>query len=775
MIKNVDLQKVSVMLTDDSTKTGLVGVFDPGSPLALFPSDYQDSSEIPPVFVPPESIVFIGFLHNNENNDLRFDKKKEKLRKCSLDLVNRRQITVLCVPEEVSNTLGFFGYPTEHGGIYEKYWFYHHAILVYEDMEPIGEKLIHEGVLDHKELEEGLVEQDKARHLRIGEILKTKKIIDEKLLEKALKEQKFHNKGKKNIRIGDVLVEAGLATPKDIEAALKEQKKSKNKRLGELLVEKGIVSEEDIMRVLAAKFNLSFVNLNDFEVDPDAIEHLPKDQCLKYQMLPIMSDANSITIAIADPLAFEAIDLLRFFTQKEVRQVLVTPSQMKQYLEPYTKELGVENREETFNQLVESIKDLEQDTETEEDDTFFMPSENDPGVVKVINYIILESVKRGASDIHIEPGGKHNDVKVRIRIDGKCETMWKLPATARAQIASRIKIMCDMDISEKRKPQDGKIKLSNGKNKIELRVATLPVVGGDEDVVLRVLPGGKPLPVEKLGLSPWNYKKITRIIEKPYGIVLVVGPTGSGKTTTLHSLLSSLNTDDRKIWTAEDPVEITQPGLRQVQMNPKAGLVFTTALRAFLRADPDIIMIGEMRDIETIRIAIQASLTGHMVFSTLHTNSSPETISRLLDMGVDPFTFSDALQGVLAQRLVRRLCNDCKIKVEAGPKERAYLVNTVGREEVERHLKDGNLYLYKAKGCSKCRNTGYKGRMGIHEFLVVDEEIRKAIQQKKSVDDIRAIAIKTGLKTLLQDGLIKVFQGYTDLHEVQAVTGGIIQ
>ena len=509
-------------------------------------------------------------------------------------------------------------------------------------------------------------------------------------------------------------------------------------------------------------------------MDPEAIEHLPKNLCIKYGIFPIMTDSNSITIAIADPLAFEAIDMLRFFTQKDVRQVLITPTQIEKYFEPYKEETEEETGDETFNQLINSIQDIEPDIEENEDDTFYTPTENDPGVVKVINYIIFESYKRGASDIHIEPAGRNKDIKVRIRIDGKCETMWKLPATVRAQIVSRIKIMSNLDISEKRKPQDGKIRLRAGKMKMELRVATLPVVGGDEDVVLRILAGGKPLPVEKLGLSEWNHKEIVKTIEKPYGMVLVVGPTGSGKTTTLHSLLSRLNTDERKIWTAEDPVEITQEGLRQVQMNPRAGLVFATALRAFLRADPDVIMIGEMRDMETVQTAIQASLTGHLVLSTLHTNSAPETITRLLDMGVDPFTFSDALLGVLAQRLVRTLCSHCKVKYEAGKEETDYLINAVGEKEVEKHLKDGKLYLYKANGCGKCRNTGYKGRMGIHEFLVADKDIRKAVQQKESVAEISAIGIRAGMKRLIQDGLLKVLDGHTDLREIHAVTGGIM-
>ena len=367
-----------------------------------------------------------------------------------------------------------------------------------------------------------------------------------------------------------------------------------------------------------------------------------------------------------------------------------------------------------------------------------------------------------------------------------------VPASYRNAIVARLKIMCDLDISEKRKPQDGKIKFKKfGPLDIELRVATIPSAGGVEDIVMRILAAGEPIPIDKLGLSARNVKTLKETVSKPYGLFFVCGPTGSGKTTTLHSVLGYLNTPDTKIWTAEDPVEITQKGLRQVQMNPKAGLNFATAMRAFLRADPDIIMVGEMRDKETTAIGIEASLTGHLVFATLHTNSAPESIIRLLDMGMDPFNFSDALLGVLAQRLAKRLCSKCKQPHVASQDEIKLLLEeycrssrtpTCGRRTRKRRIENiyrewaktfaddkGQFTLYTPVGCEVCGGTGYKGRVGLHELLLGSDLIKKLIQEHARVAEILAAALNDGMRTLKQDGMEKVLQGVTDMHQVRAV------
>jgi type II secretory ATPase GspE/PulE/Tfp pilus assembly ATPase PilB-like protein len=391
--------------------------------------------------------------------------------------------------------------------------------------------------------------------------------------------------------------------------------------------------------------------------------------------------------------------------------------------------------------------------------------------VKLCNKIIIDGYNRGASDIHVEPYGRSSPTVVRLRVDGDCQKYLEIPAPHRNALVQRFKIMAKLDISERRKPQDGKIRFRGPMGTIELRVATIPTSGGNEDVVMRILAASKPLPLERMGFSERNLREFKAILEKPYGICLVVGPTGSGKTTTLHSALGYINHVDTKIWTAEDPVEITQPGLRQVQVHPKIDFTFASAMRSFLRADPDVIMVGEMRDHETAAIGVEASLTGHLVFSTLHTNSAPETIVRLLDMDIDPFNFADALLGIVAQRLVRTLCG-CKEAYAPSQEEFAELMQEYG---VEQWQKLGIPYspsvrLHRANGCLKCGNTGYKGRMGIHELLVASDEVKRLIQKRRPVEELRAQGVGEGMTTLLQDGIQKVLQGHTDIKQVRAVS-----
>lgn len=391
-----------------------------------------------------------------------------------------------------------------------------------------------------------------------------------------------------------------------------------------------------------------------------------------------------------------------------------------------------------------------------------------------INKIILDAHDRNASDIHIEPmPGKENTV-VRVRVDGACAVYQTIPFSYRNALVSRIKIMSDLDIAERRKPQDGKIKFKKFSGKdIELRVATVPTSGGMEDVVMRILAAGEPIPLHKMGMSEQNFENFVSVITQPYGIIFVCGPTGSGKTTSLHSALGYINKPDTKIWTAEDPVEITQKGLRQVQVIPKIGFDFASAMRAFLRADPDVIMVGEMRDKETTSIGIEASLTGHLVFSTLHTNSAPESITRLLDMGMDPFNFADAILCVMAQRLARTLCSDCK--EEYHPTQEEY-------DELKREYEDDTRFkkyiktpynkefkLFRPDGCQECNSTGYRGRMALHELLMGTDEMKRLIQEKAKMEELRAQAIKDGMTTLKQDGISKIFRDKLDLLQVRKV------
>ncbi len=414
----------------------------------------------------------------------------------------------------------------------------------------------------------------------------------------------------------------------------------------------------------------------------------------------------------------------------------------------------------------------------------------DNELVKFVNKVIIDAYNQKVSDIHIEPLPGKAKTGIRFRIDGSLQPYIEVPAHFRQAMVTRLKIMCDLDISEKRKPQDGKIKFKKfGPLDIELRVATIPSAGGVEDVVMRILAAGEPIPLEKLGLTVHNRERLEKTVSKPYGLFYVCGPTGSGKTTTLHSILKFLNTPDTKIWTAEDPVEITQKGLRQVQINKKAGIDFALVMRAFLRADPDIIMVGESRDKETVSMGVEASLTGHLVFSTLHTNSAPESITRLLDMGMDPFNFADALLGILAQRLAKRLC-DCKEEYTPDGEEiktfvaeyaeelrhtTAWKADYAGEAKklyeswLHHYGQDGKLKFFRAVGCDKCNKTGYKGRIGLHELLIADERAKKLIQERARVAELFAACVESGMRTLKMDGMEKIMMGMTDLKQVRSV------
>jgi len=568
----------------------------------------------------------------------------------------------------------------------------------------------------------------------------------------------------------DYLIANNIITEKDMEQAISTSRKIK-KSVESILVSNLQVSREDIGKSLAAYYKTRFVPYDEKMVIPgDVLKGLRPSFLKNNVFVPVSQTGNRVVIAMENPDYLPARDTIRrLIPGKEFEYCVALKEDIFKMIDLFF-DVKRSNLMEDTGSIEEILGQLELSEEEGSEDAEKV-SEEDSAIVQLVNKMIIDAYSRNASDIHIEPRHGKKNAHVRIRIDGACQLYQTVPYTYKRAIVSRIKIMADLDIAERRLPQDGKIKFRKyAPLDIELRVATIPTAGGNEDVVMRLLAAGEPMPLEKMAMSERNYRVFTEMIQKPYGIVLVVGPTGSGKTTTLHAALHFINKPETKIWTAEDPVEITQEGLRQVQVQPKIGFDFATAMRSFLRADPDVIMVGEMRDHETVSTGIEASLTGHLVFSTLHTNSAPETITRLLDMGMDPFNFADALLGVLAQRLVRTLCKDCKEAYNPPREEYDALVRSyAGDFDALGFQYNSDLVLYKPKGCAKCGNTGYKGRTGIHEIIVGTDPLKSLIQGRAKMEEIRAQAMKDGMTTLMQDGIRKTFVGITDLMQVRKV------
>ncbi len=574
------------------------------------------------------------------------------------------------------------------------------------------------------------------------------------------------------------LVDKGVVSEKDIEAAVTKARVNQVD-VSKILMQDFNVPKEELGKAMAQFFNCKFWAPPEGYLMPEEIKaRMTIDFLKKNISAPIEKREGTLFVAVEDPYDLTRCDAIKAMNLSPRHEFLVAlKDDIMQYLAAsYGVGLGpgeAPTADDTAD-LATIITELGsgEESEMEEESSAGEPEaeESDTAIVKLANKIIIEAYNKGASDIHIEPYGKTVPTVIRFRVDGDCLKHLEVPPAHRNALVQRYKIMSKLDISERRKPQDGKIRFKGPMGVIELRVATIPTAGGNEDIVMRILAASKPLPLEKMGFSDRNLSEFKTMLSKPYGICLVVGPTGSGKTTTLHSGLGYINTVDMKIWTAEDPVEITQYGLRQVQVFPKIGFTFAVAMKAFLRADPDVIMVGEMRDHETAATGIEASLTGHMVLSTLHTNSAPETITRLMDMDIDPFNFADALLGIMAQRLVRTLCKECKDEYSPEQLEYDDLVQTYGADMwPELKAPFGKLSLFRPKGCPKCGGTGYKGRLGIHELLVATDEMKRLIQKKASVEVMRNQALKDGMRTLLQDGLQKAVKGTTDQKQVRAV------
>jgi type II secretory ATPase GspE/PulE/Tfp pilus assembly ATPase PilB-like protein len=520
-------------------------------------------------------------------------------------------------------------------------------------------------------------------------------------------------------------------------------------------------TREDTESTLTSYYGLPFFRFDERTSIPDDLKRQLRPEFLReICAVPVEHHSSHVVVVMEDPGDLIAFDQLLALAGKQ--QLFVHVGMRDEILAFIDAAYGLGGQ---IKDILVQLGGTEQDHVADEQDEAGEIDEADSAVIKLANQLIIDGVRRGASDIHVEPNGNDRPMRVRLRIDGDCIEYQEVPARFRRALVARLKIMARLDISERRKPQDGKIRFLIGKRTVELRVASYPTASGDEDVVMRILPGGKPIALAQMYMSPANYAAFTALIRRPYGLILCVGPTGSGKTTTLHSALGEINHADIKICTAEDPVEITQPGLRQLQVLPRIGLTFEAALRSFLRADPDVIMIGEMRDRETAQVAVEASLTGHLVFSTLHTNTAPETITRLVDIGLDPFTFADSLLGVLAQRLTGALCVACRERCALDGEEHQQLNELALASGVAEAVEPP----WRARGCERCHGRGYRGRLALHELLVIDDPLRIAIGRRTPIEELRVLAVTAGMRTLLQDGVEKVQQGLTDLQQVLMV------
>ena len=690
--------------------------------------------------------------------------------------------------------------PIDDTGLLSRSFLPRSAYVGVEIGERLGEVLVAHQAASRDAIEQTAREQEELRSQKLGDMLLVRQIVTPEQLEAAIVRQAKLPM----VRIGEALLALGFIDQAQLDDALVQQRDDRSVPLGELLVRKGLVSRRDLRAALARKMGYPLVDVQQFPAEANALGRVPYAVAVRLAALPLMIRNGRIVVAMDDPSRMNAIDELEFVAQSKVVPVLAESSNLGAAIDKVYDRIGAgpsmswesaqpvpaapDDDAPDASMLLATLEQQHRSEQSTRAEAERPIEQSDNSLVKLINTMILEAMAQRVSDIHIECLPGRDKVRIRFRKDGILRPYLELPHTYRAALIGRLKIMCDLDISERRKPQDGKIDFSrfHAGTRLELRVATIPTHSGMEDAVLRLLASARALPIDALDLSADNLARLQEAAQRPYGMVLCVGPTGSGKTTTLHSVLGMLNQPDRKIWTAEDPIEITQPGLRQVQVNPKIDWTFAKALRAFLRADPDVIMVGEIRDKETAQVAIEASLTGHLLLSTLHTNSAPETVTRLLDMGMDPFNFADSLLAVLAQRLVRRLCPECRTARPATATEvdellADYMHSFTGTEAppsadqvradwLARYARNGQLMHFDAPGCLACGGSGLLGRTGLHELLTMSRAQRHLVQTGARSDEIQRQAIAEGMRTLRQDGIDKVLAGLTSIAEVRAST-----
>ncbi|MGZ9710703.1 GspE/PulE family protein [Glaciimonas sp. GNP009] len=675
--------------------------------------------------------------------------------------------TVAFVPHET----GLFLFLSTVGNNVLRWFIPAGSIANYQIGEKLGKILVDEKIVSADALDAGLKRQNELRASKLGDYLQQENLVTELQVETALQRQKSIP----HLRLGEALIQERLITEDQLVQALQRQASDRRIHLGDILCDMGVVNKDTIKRVLAQKLGIPFVTLLKFQFDLELIKIVPGDLVRRYRVMPLYRAQTRMVVAMEDPLSSDALKALTVYTKHTIDPVMASEADLASVISKF---YGTQGERQNIADFVSKLDDSSGSVTNEPADDVITESDNT--MVRLVNKIIMDAYEQGASDIHIETMKGHEPTRVRFRKDGAMKDYSNIPANFRNALISRLKIMSRLDISEKRRSQDGKMNFEQfGPAKIELRVVTMPTTEGLEDIVMRILAAPQALSLDALGLSPMVLEGLQKLALKPHGLLFVCGPTGSGKTTTLHSLVSYINTPERKIWTVEDPIEITQKGLRQVQVQAKIDWTFATILRSFLRADPDVIMVGETRDPETARTVIEASLTGHLVFSTMHTNSAVESAVRLLDLGLDPFNFADALLGVVGQRLTRKLCTNCCQNYEATDAQIDMLAFEYCHETKlqpadviadwqRRYNKDNHAFiLRKATGCEKCDKSGYKGRLGVHELLLNSAAIKRKIHAKANVPDILETAIGEGMRTLKQDGIDKIFQGLTDWEQIR--------
>lgn len=673
----------------------------------------------------------------------------------------------------VIETSGIFLYLPSYGNKRIRWFIPGSAIESYQIGDRLGKSLVEDNLVSPSVLEEGLARQQALRSRKLGEYLTERKAITGEDIEAAL----IRNKNSPPRMLGEVLTKEGLISQQQLDEALARQASDRRLQLGEILIQMGAVDRQTVRRMLTQKLGIPNVDLSRFRFDPELARVVPESLARRLNALPLYRKGNRLLVAMDDPLSSDILNQLAFATHLRIEPVMAAYAEIEERISQFYRLHG--KRES----VAELVQEMHLPVEPEMEDAAEPGvSESDNAVVRLASKIILDAYEQGASDIHIEAMAGSRPTRVRFRKDGAMVPYAEIPSRFRRALVSRIKIMSKLDISERRHSQDGKIGFSQfGPVNVELRVVTIPTTDGLEDVVMRILTHPQPRNLDQLGVPPRSLAVLKSLSERDHGLCLSCGPTGSGKTTTLHAILGHLNNSHTKIWTVEDPVEITQEGLRQVQVQARADWDFASVLRSLLRADPDVIMVGETRDSETADTVLEASLTGHMVFSTMHTGSAVESIARLLDLGVDSYNLADALVYILGQRLVRRLCGTCRSPVTASDEDLDRLASEYARDggidkEAAADLfrarytgQDGSIRLYRAAGCTECADSGYKGRVGLYELMTVDPDIKKLIGARRDLETIRTAVMQAGMHSMRQHGIEKVFEGETDWDQVRRI------